>query len=370
MIKVCLLSTVLCAGLSAGLANAQNASAQPQQPQFDAPSQYTPEWSDEGIAQAAKQLTGTWGSTDEVGESRVMMAVAPVPVEGMSDTLYVESVRADTPWEPYRRAIFQFYRYKDGIRLRTYEMAVGSVSTELFNGFWGATEYFPEISRDDLIATLDVELETTPSGFVGSTPYPYPTGVGGAVEMTSSVTLDGDTLRVADRGYAADGSIAWGAEADNAVEFERTSPYASVDRRPDGMIIIDYGPQSGEEPTPGDELHVHYEGFTLDGNRFDSSYMRDAPFIFQYPPGTRAITGWGIGMDGFDNGAHRKLIIPGYLGYGERGNPRAGIPENATLVFNVWMAHIAEGTAAPAVDTSGQTHTHDDGTVHPGPDHD
>ena len=364
MIKVCLLSTVMAAGLLTGTAAAQNEAAQATQPQFEAPAKYAAEWSDDGIAKVAEQLTGTWASTDAVGGTPVKMTVVPAPVDGLKDTLYIESVRADAPWEPYRSAIFQLYRYKGEIRLRTYEFSVGSSSINLFSGIWAATEYFPEISRDDLVATLDVELEQTPNGFAGSTPYPYPTGVGGAVEMTSSVTLDGDSLTVADRGYAADGSIVWGAEADSAVEYERSEPYATVDRRPDGMIIVDYGPASDTEPQDGDELHVHYEGYLLDGTRFDSSYQRDLPFIFNYPPGTRAISGWGLGMDGFDMDSHRKLIIPGSLGYGERGNPRAGIPENAPLVFNVWMAHIEQSASA------GETHTHEDGTVHDGPAHD
>jgi len=363
MLKVCLLSTVMGAGLMTGFAAAQDAPADPAQPEFVAPSLYSAQWSDEGIAEVAQKLSGTWASSGEVGGSQLMMSVAPAPVEGMSDTLYVESVRADSAWDPYRRAMFQLYRYKGEVRLRTYELAVGSVSNALFDGMWAATEYFPEISRDDLIATLDVELEMTPNGFVGSTPYPYPTGVGGAVEMTSSVTLDGNTMSVADRGYGADGSVVWGAEADSAVEFNRAKPYAATDRRADGMIVVDYGPANEIEPQSGDELHVHYHGYMLDGTRFDSSYSRDLPFVFQYPPGTRAITGWGIGMEGCDMDSHRKLIIPGYLGYGERGNPRAGIPGDATLVFNIWMAHIERPEA------SSGSHTHEDGTVHDGPDH-
>jgi peptidylprolyl isomerase len=366
MLKVCLFSTAMCAGLVTGLASAQPAAAQPAQTEFVAPSPYAPNWSDEGIAKIAGQIQGTWASSAEVGGSQIMMAVAPVSVDGMQDMMYVESVRAETPWSPYRRAMFQLYRYKGEIRLRTYEFAVGSTSAGLFDGMWAATEYFPSVSSDDLIATLDVELEPTPNGFAGSTPYPYPTGMGGAVEMTTSMTLDGDTMSVADRGYAADGSVVWGADADSTVEFVRSEPYAKTDRRPDGMIVIDYGPEGGIVPSEGDELHVHYDGYLTDGSRFDSSYQRDLPFVFTYPPGTRAITGWGIGMEGFAIDSHRKLIIPGYLGYGERGNPRANIPGDATLVFNAWMAHIQPGEAAAPV----ETHTHPDGTVHEGPDHD
>lgn len=364
MLKGCLLSTVMAAGLLVGVAHAQD-----QQPDaaasFVAPDAYSPQWSDSGIAKAAKQLTGTWRSTESVGDSAVWMTVAPAPVEGMSDTLYVESVRAATPWEPYRRAMFQLYRYKGEIRLRTYDFAVGSASEGVFDGMWGATEYFPQVSADDLVATLDVEIEPSANGFTGATPYPYPTGVAGAVEMTSSVTLDGDTLTVADRGYNDKGEVVWGADANSAVRFKRGQAYAQVDRREDGMIIVNYPSALADAlvPQDGDELHVHYNGYLGDASRFDSSYARNLPFVFTYPPGTRAITGWGIGMDGFAMGAHRKLIIPGYLAYGERGNPRANIPGDATLYFNVFMAHIER----PQAQESGHDdHGHD---AHDGHDH-
>lgn len=362
MLRNRLIRSALCVALACGAAVAQVA-GQVEQPTFEAPERYAPSWSDSDLSVIADQLSGTWRTNSEVGGSTLLMNIVPAPVEGMSDTLYVESVRAESPWDPYRSAIFQLYRYKGEIRLRTYEFAIGSTSMGLFSGIWAATEYFPSISRDDLVATLDVELEQTSSGFSGSTPYPYPTGVGGAVEMTSSMTLDGDTLTVADRGYGADGSIVWGADSDSAVEYVRSDAYAKVDRRPDGMIVVDYGPEGDHVPHDGDELHVHYDGFLTDGTRFDSSYTRNLPFVFEFPPGTRAITGWGIGMEGFAAGSHRKLIIPGYLGYGERGNPRANIPGDATLVFNVWMAHIEH-----AGQDSHEGHDH--GDSHEGHNHD
>ena len=365
MFKVCLpcaLGALFFAPMSLNVAQAQDESA-PEAPSYVAPAPYTPSWSDKGIASIASQLSGTWKSVDPVeADVHISMSVAPVAIEGISDTLYVESVRSNTAWEPYRQAIFQLYRYKGEIRLRTYDFATGNVSKGVFVGMWAATEFFPTLTSEELIATLDVELEATSTGFTGATPYPYPTGVAGAVEMTSSVTLDGDTLTVADRGFDASGNVVWGAQADSVISFVRSEPFAQVIRRDDGMVMVNYIGDAGILPQDGDQLHVHYHGYLPDGTRFDSSYARNQPFVFEYPPKTRAITGWGIGMEGFAMGTHRKLIIPGYLGYGERGNPRANIPPNTTLYFNTFMAHIdhndAEPVQAQPVD-SHEGHDHD-----------
>jgi hypothetical protein len=361
----CVMSAVLCTGMTASFASAQDAPVE-SAPSYVAPDAYAPSWSDEGIAAIASQLSGTWKSASEFeGGVTLSMAIAPAPVSGMSDTLYVESVRSNTTWEPYRRAIFQLYRYKGDIRLRTYDFAIGDTAEGLFDGMWAATELFPALTHEDLIATLDVELESSSSGFTGATPYPYPTGVAGAVEMTSSVILDGDTLSVADRGFDASGNVVWGSESDSVIRFDRSDAYAEVTRRDDGMVIIDYGGDNGIVPSDGDQLHVHYYGYLGDGTLFDSSYLRNQPFVFEFPPGTRAITGWGIGMEGFAMGNHRKMVIPGYLAYGERGNPRANIPPNTMLYFNAFMAHIDHVDAAP-VESTGT----DSADPHAGHDHD
>lgn len=311
---------------------------------------YQPAWSSPEIAQIARRLTGTWRTEDSIesmqgedGQSKpvyIVMSIAPAPVQGMTDTFYVESARTDSPWAPYRRAIFQIYPYKDGHRLRTLELAVGKASLGIFNGMTAAPEHFPDLTADQLIATIDLDLTPTDTGFTGKSPYPFPTRIGGAVEMTSEITLDEDVLTVADRGFDADGNVVWGAGENGVYLFERAQGVAAITRRDDGMVILDYGGASGPIVANGDQMSVHYEGFIRNLTRFDTSYDRGAPFTFPYPPGTRAIAGWGIGMDGLAQGARRKLIIPGDLGYGPNGNPRANIPGNAALYFNIHLINI------------------------------
>lgn len=318
---------------------------------------FEPSWSSPEIAQIATQLAGTWrteesidsmpGADGETKEVFIAMSIAAVPVEGVPNAMYVETARTDTPWEPYRRAVFQIFPYKDGHRLRTYELAVGDISDGAFDGMFAAPEWFPQLTIDDLVATMDVDITPTPDGFTGASPYPFPTGVGGAVEMTSSVSLAGDTLTVADRGFDAQGNVVWGA-GDQAYLFVKSQGVVSTQRREDGMVVLDYGGASGPIVNNGDRMHVHYEGFMLDGTRFDASYTRGQPFVFSYPPGTGAITGWGIGMEGFAEGGRRKIIIPGYLAYGANGNPRAGIPGDAPLLFNLYFAHVDRAEPAPS----------------------
>lgn len=339
----------------------------------------------ETIDQISAQLSGTWKTLEpfenqelEDGQTEsvhMMMSVAPISLEGMDNVMYVESVRSNAPWAPFRQSIFQLYEYKGKVRLRTYTMAVDQDTLGVIIGMNAVPDQFVGISSENLIPTLDVELDISSNGFSGSTPYPYPTSVLGAVEMTSAVTFDGQTLTTTDRGYDAQGQAVWGGGEDSTFTFEQSEPYASVTRHDNGLIVIDY-PSSISDTVvqDGDKMHIHYSGYLTDGMKFDASYDRGSPYAFIYPPGTGAIVGWGNGMDGLTLGAHRKLIIPSDLGYGPNGNPRARIPGDSTLVFNVFLAHLDQAEPAPeagdAQDAAGQDKDEHDHSDHTGHSHD
>lgn len=104
------------------------------------------------------------------------------------------------------------------------------------------------------------------------------------------------------------------------------------------MKITDITIGTGEEANVGETVEVHYTGWLLEGDKFDSSVDRGTPFSFTLGE-KRVIPGWEQGIEGMKVGGKRELIIPPELAYGARG---AGgvIPPNATLRFEVELLGV------------------------------
>lgn len=94
---------------------------------------------------------------------------------------------------------------------------------------------------------------------------------------------------------------------------------------------------TGKKPIASDEVVVHYRGELLSGREFDSSYQRDKPAEFRL---NQVIAGWTEGLQLMNKGAKYKFYIPPELGYGAGGVPKAGIPPNAVLIFDVELIDI------------------------------
>jgi FKBP-type peptidyl-prolyl cis-trans isomerase len=94
---------------------------------------------------------------------------------------------------------------------------------------------------------------------------------------------------------------------------------------------------SGKEAVKGALIHVHYEGFLENGEKFDSSVDRKKSFSFVLGAG-RVIQGWDQGLMGMKEGGKRTLNIPAHLAYGERAV--GPIPPNSDLVFHVEMLEV------------------------------
>lgn len=104
------------------------------------------------------------------------------------------------------------------------------------------------------------------------------------------------------------------------------------------VVIEELRNGDGATASNGDNVEVHYTGAFLNGHKFDSSIDRGQPFALKLGT-TRIIKGFEQGILGMKVGGKRKVTVPYYLGYGERG-VQPSIPAYATLTFEIELLKI------------------------------
>lgn len=96
---------------------------------------------------------------------------------------------------------------------------------------------------------------------------------------------------------------------------------------------------NGRVPKMRDKVSIHYFGYFVDGSEFDNSYERGEPFDFTLGS-KQVIEGLEQGVMKMKVGEKATIVIPSPLAYGDDGMPRANIPPNTTLVFDVELLEI------------------------------
>ena len=111
----------------------------------------------------------------------------------------------------------------------------------------------------------------------------------------------------------------------------------NISEMPDenGLVVVIEEAGSDIKPSNISNVKVHYRGYYLDGEQFDSSYDRGQPATFNLQG---VILGWTLGIPEFGIGGKGKLIIPASLGYG--ANPPSGIRKNAVLIFDIELLDV------------------------------
>lgn len=124
------------------------------------------------------------------------------------------------------------------------------------------------------------------------------------------------------------------SEADAAIIRDR---YNTAHLNPSGLRYIVRAQGEGMTPGINREVIFHYDGYLLDGTKFDSSRERGEPFSFRIKNG-HVIKGWDEALTSMRVGEKRTLIVPWWLGFGLEGKPP--VPPKATLVYEVELLGI------------------------------
>lgn len=126
------------------------------------------------------------------------------------------------------------------------------------------------------------------------------------------------------------------AAAKKAREFlDANAKKPGVKVTPSGLQYKVIKQGTGKTPSDTDQVVCNYRGTLIDGKEFDSSYKRGKPATF---PVNGVIKGWTEALKMMPVGSKYQLFVPADLAYGERG--QAGIPPNATLIFEVELLSI------------------------------
>lgn len=135
----------------------------------------------------------------------------------------------------------------------------------------------------------------------------------------------------------------WEVEAEKVLRCPTYTATAEdkLKKTPSGLGYEVLREGTGKSPKMGEQVTVHYAGWTTDGAMFDASYPRCDPTTFRLGD---VIQGWNEGLALMKEGGMIKLTIPGDLAYGARGRPPK-IPPNATLVFVVELHKVASAEA-------------------------
>ena len=105
--------------------------------------------------------------------------------------------------------------------------------------------------------------------------------------------------------------------------------------------------KTGSESIPDydDTVVIHYNGYLINGDLFDSSYNRGEPITLKID---QFISGWQLILKVMPVGSKWEVVIPFHLAYGEAGlakDFKKGeyiIPPAATLVFEMELLEIID----------------------------
>jgi len=94
--------------------------------------------------------------------------------------------------------------------------------------------------------------------------------------------------------------------------------------------------ESLPSPGPKTPCRIHYEGSTIDGSVFDSSYERGKPAVFRPES---LVAGFKQALMMMKAGETWRVVVPAELAYGDKGSGEK-IPPKATLIFTVKLLEV------------------------------
>ena len=120
--------------------------------------------------------------------------------------------------------------------------------------------------------------------------------------------------------------------SDELIQQYLTANNITAEKTASGLYYVIDEPGTSEMPTRSSTVTVHYHGYLLNGDVFDSSVDRGEPLEISL---RSVIAGWTEGIPLFGKGGKGALYIPSQLGYGSQGTSSGSIPPNTPIAFDI-----------------------------------
>ena len=184
-----------------------------------------------------------------------------------------------------------------------------------------------ELFGDD--STKSISLKNFMAGFVAGT-----IGKGGLMTVDSASQVAQDMMRAIK---------AKNLEKEFGGNKKEGEKFLADNAKKEGVKVLPSGVQykvlkegTGAVPADTSRVKVHYEGKTLDGKVFDSSYKRGQPADFR---ANQVIKGWTDALTHMPAGSTWEVYIPQELAYGER-QQGADIKPFSMLIFKIELLEV------------------------------
>ena len=178
-------------------------------------------------------------------------------------------------------------------------------------------------------STKTISLKNFMAGFIAGT-----TGKGGLMTIDSAQQVAQTLMRTI---KAKNMEKEFGGNKKAGEEFlAQNAKKDSVKVLPSGVQYKIIKAGNGAMPKDTSRVKVHYEGRTLEGKVFDSSYKRGQPTDFRV---NQVIQGWGDALKNMPAGSVWEVYIPQELAYGER-QQGADIKPFSMLIFKIELLEV------------------------------
>ena len=177
-------------------------------------------------------------------------------------------------------------------------------------------------------STKTISMKNLLAGFIAGTTGKNQLMSIAQADSIADATVKTIKAREAEKQYGANKAAGEKFLAENAKK-------AGVKVLPSGVQYKVIKEGSGEIPADSSTVIVNYEGKTIDGTVFDSSYKRGEPATF---PANRVIKGWTEALVHMPVGSVWEVYIPQELAYGERSTGQ--LKPFSALVFKIELVGI------------------------------